>query len=336
MKMKFILGAAVAAFMVAVGCTKENVQLAPAQEITMSPYYTTSVATKADDNEHSFATTETFVTKVYYDDSKDENGVYVPESVVKYTDQWRAYNNEDVMMHYYWPVDGKKLTFYSYYPASLKSQENAPKAWITSVGVNAEFTSRPEVDFMVADTQCGQTANSSNDNYTGVPTIFRHALAKIETVHLKLQGAPYNSLSYKVMYVKLTGLKNGTYTQSGESHWKLSENDEYSENDGYSEFLYNNKDGLEINKKDGGSFNVNKFFIPGNNFNITVGFEVTGSNNIVQKFEKTASVENLSMQENYNYTLNITRGSDNDKPVNEILWAPSVKDWIDDTISVTL
>lgn len=78
----------------------------------------------------------------------------------------------------YWPSD-KKLTFFSYAPATLQSygvsigkEGVAANGW-DALGLHKNLT------FLVADIAKDKTKNEAYAGYTGVPTHFRHKLCKL-------------------------------------------------------------------------------------------------------------------------------------------------------------
>ena len=84
---------------------------------------------------------------------------------------------------YYWPRSGS-IDFVSYSPYTGDG-ENAPAPTITEDGIKYpawNVDSHPDVDVMYSDKVTGQTGNVNtyNHGYEGVPTLFRHALAKVE------------------------------------------------------------------------------------------------------------------------------------------------------------
>ena len=107
--------------------------------------------------------------------NRSEAKPYIENAIISY-DVTRT-NWRDADHSYYWPRAGK-LTFFSYSPQAIKAS--------TQIDCNSGITitdwdvhSHQNVDIMIADVQTDQTANQNVGTYTGVPTIFRHALSKI-------------------------------------------------------------------------------------------------------------------------------------------------------------
>ena len=105
--------------------------------------------------------------------NRSEAKPYIENAVISFDGaNWR-----DAAHSYYWPLAGK-LTFFSYSPQALQSSTQISRnsgITITDWDVNEH----QDVDIMIADVQTEQTANQTGGTYTGVPTIFRHALSKI-------------------------------------------------------------------------------------------------------------------------------------------------------------
>ena len=80
---------------------------------------------------------------------------------------------------YYWPRAGK-LTFFSYSPKAIKDYTQIEIDRNNGITIpDWDVDSHQNVDIMIADVQTDQTPNQTGGTYTGVPTIFRHALSKI-------------------------------------------------------------------------------------------------------------------------------------------------------------
>lgn len=219
-------------------------------------------------------------------------------------------------------------------------------------------------DLMVADIQVGQTANGSNGGYTGVPTIFYHKLAQVVGFVFQTDKE-YENISAPTagcqqFFVETITLKNvvtnGTYT----SHGITTAGTNVPENwaDATSPVT---KDYVWYNDASNGQFGIGtkKLYITKNNpgtalyqsptidndyllvrpqtFSDNLKVEVKyytltyDGTNWTNKVYETVEValkdvhnpgEALwDMNKRYTYTLTFTN--------NEILWAPSVVDWID-------
>lgn len=80
----------------------------------------------------------------------------------------------------YWPSD-KKLTFFSYAPATLKDKDYGVSIGKEGVAANGwdALGSHKDKTFLVADIAKDKTKNEAYAGYTGVPTHFRHKLCKL-------------------------------------------------------------------------------------------------------------------------------------------------------------
>lgn len=126
-----------------------------------------------------FPTDTIFGTKVYYLKEKnwyDESAkLYIDDDSIAYDATISTFRH--LNKHYYWPKSGK-LTFFSYFPASLKDQvsidtegDNKGKYKVTGFVVTDGKT-----DLMLADIKKDMKAN---DTEKGVTTKFNHKLTKI-------------------------------------------------------------------------------------------------------------------------------------------------------------
>ncbi len=102
---------------------------------------------------------------------------YITAAEISYdaTDnRWR-----DASTTYYWPRTAS-LTFMAYSPASIPAENIAvDKDGITITQWVLDAATNQDKDIMVADIKEDQTANGALDGYVGVPTLFRHCLAKV-------------------------------------------------------------------------------------------------------------------------------------------------------------
>ncbi len=155
--------------------------------------------------------------------NRSEAKPYIENAIISY-DLTRI-SWHDAAHSYYWPRAGK-LTFFSYSPQAIQASTQIDRnsgITITDWDVN----NHQDVDIMIADVQTEQTANQTGGTYTGVPTIFRHALSKISgfTFNLHKNYAPgYNNTSGKyskddvVFILKSIVIRNmpqkGTYSNT--------------------------------------------------------------------------------------------------------------------------
>lgn len=192
--MKKVLLFALAAGVALAACTKNEVKPVDVdQEITFQAVVD-KAATKAGtfDNSVKYPTNRPFGTYAFF--YTNENGY--SKDAPKYIDNAQVTNPTlgtsgsawTTNPKYYWPKQGY-LTFMSYSPYSELSTKVSCAATADAMAeikipdwnVDANQT----VDIMIADRVDNQTANGSNDGYTGVPTVFRHKLAQIVEFSIK-------------------------------------------------------------------------------------------------------------------------------------------------------
>ena len=102
---------------------------------------------------------------------------------------------------YYWPKSGS-IDFISYSPYTADGT-NAPLPVITETSMAYpawDVAAHPDVDVMYADKVTGITNNIHTYYYDGVPTLFHHALAKI-------------NFQIKAAYTEVTDPETGTKTK---------------------------------------------------------------------------------------------------------------------------
>ena len=124
--------------------------------------------------------TEKFISSAFYlEDGKtwaanrSEAKPYIENAIISFDGtNWRDKDHS-----YYWPRAGN-LTFFSYSPQALQSSTQIDRNSGITI-TNWDVNNHQDVDIMIADVQTDQTANQIGGTYTGVPTIFRHALSKI-------------------------------------------------------------------------------------------------------------------------------------------------------------
>lgn len=88
---------------------------------------------------------------------------------------------------YYWPESqGSHLDFISYYPYNEeKTAVGVPQISMSDQQQTMRYVNyavTDNTDLMYSDKALNQTRNTSHYNFTGVPTLFRHALAKLNFV----------------------------------------------------------------------------------------------------------------------------------------------------------
>lgn len=162
-------------------CTRVNPER-PASEI-MFQVARHSAVTKAEPADYKDAYGQVpFGTYCWYKAlNQEDNAVYFANKKVAYEEA----NNRWITVGttYYWPSSGK-LDFISYSPYS-EDGTAAPAPEITESGISYRtpwnVEAHQDVDVMYSDkaTGLGGNINTFGHGYEGVPTLFRHALAKL-------------------------------------------------------------------------------------------------------------------------------------------------------------
>lgn len=357
MKNKVIMLCAAAAVLAA--CAKTEVTPpAPAgdQEIT----FLTAPVTKALD----FETTNVFQSAAFYDvnnfayDSTTAEE-YIPASKVKYfTDAWRVASvaNEDNPFKYYWPKDGGKLTFFSW---SLGTNSlnfkytTAPTVTITKDnGVKVTgYSSQSNDDFMVADIQKDQTANTSPAQYktVGVPTLFKH---KTSQVIIKVKTADdYTTEPFKQVFTLkevslLSFVEKGDYTQKNET-WTttgtVATSTYYQNSTGQTVTTTETEVPHKLTPASGSETDGVYLYIPqgftSGTEKLQIKYTVSRMGTPTSSKDYTATIDMFKIMggdaatgatatsfeagKKYTITLTFTLG--------EILWDPAIEDWTDGT-----
>lgn len=164
--------------------------------------------------------------------NRSEAKPYIENAIISY-DVTRT-NWRDADHSYYWPRAGK-LTFFSYSPQAIKASTQIDRNSGITI-TDWDVHSHQNVDIMIADVQTDQTANQNVGTYTGVPTIFRHALSKISGFTFNLHKDYYTASKIEFLLNSIV-IKNmpqkGTYsnTMPSESNigaWNKAANGIYS------------------------------------------------------------------------------------------------------------
>lgn len=175
-------------------CTSDE-SLVPPQEIDfqVAKYLSTSRAeNSAFDEESSFGTYSSGLT---IDMSNTQ--------ISKVDNVWKAGTP------YYWPTGGNPVNFISYAPYKETSPfvVNAANGTITAT----DYTVGTD-DLMIADYAVGLTSanynvdNVTGNSYSGVPTLFRHALANIS---FQFKNANTTDFTYTVKSITVHSYKEG-------------------------------------------------------------------------------------------------------------------------------
>ena len=328
-------------------CVKNEVRVnAPDQEITFQ-----TVSTKAGaafDKGHKFYSYAYFLEKgKEWDTANDlstDAKAYIKNAQIYYDNQrgnyWAAADT------YYWPKQGS-LTFFAW-----TDDTDAP-----SVGTGASVSCAPTTgikitnysvkenknkDILVADIAKNKTANESvtgRDWSNGVPTVFRHALAKVEFKVNKKQAYP--NVTFKVKSITLNNVSTkGTFTQGSPTEsWGWSGQDTPD-----NLTVFSSATGVEVTKTAGPGSAKFDALKPGKEdysivlpqtFNndtptLTIVYDIITSyvadNPVTEEVTETKALKDIyksttstgKWESKKKYVLGITLG------LNEIYWDPSV------------
>lgn len=116
---------------------------------------------------------------------KNDAVPYFENATISYDsteDKWK-----DQSESYYWPKVGS-LSFFSWSPASIPDSQISVDITNGVCLTDWNTASNPAVDFLVADPVYDKISNETSYFYNGVPTLFRHQLAKI-SFHAHLEMA---------------------------------------------------------------------------------------------------------------------------------------------------
>lgn len=338
-------------------CVKNEVRVnAPDKEITFQ-----TVSTKADPNafdiNHKFYSYAYFLEKDKFWDTANlltDAKAYIDKANIYYhpatpKGYWAAGNT------YYWPKQGS-LTFFAWTDdtaaPSVGTEPDVKVSCAPNTGIKIENYSvekNPNKDILVAeiakDKKSNETAAGTWEN--GVPTVFRHALAKVEFKVNKKEAYP--NVTFKVKSITLNQVSTkGTFKQGSPAEgWKWSGQDTP---DDLTVFSSTSTEGTEVTKTAGPAtaefdaltpstgdysivlpqnFDVNspsKLTIV---YDIITSYVVNGEA-VTETVEETKAL-NAIYPNNWEckkkYVLGITLG------LNEIYWDPSIVDWDNGTVN---
>lgn len=153
-----------------------GVEVETNSEITLQTPVMAKNSTKVGIDSTTFPKDTIFGTKVYY--QKDKNWydasvaqLYIDDDSIAYDSTIKTFRH--LGKHYYWPKNGK-LTFFSYFPVSVKN--------LVSVGADGKYVvtdfevTDGKTDLMLATIKPNMT---KNDTQAGVATVFNHKLTKV-------------------------------------------------------------------------------------------------------------------------------------------------------------
>ncbi len=194
---RYILISAIAVAAIT-ACSKSQIS-APEREITFQTARYMGGVTKAApaDYKDEYAAVPFGAFAWYKGVSASDNADFMTNQKVSFADPvWRPEGTT-----YYWPKSGS-IDFICYSPYTADGT-NAPLPTITEdsmVYPAWDVAAHPDVDVMYADKVTGLTNNTTTYYYDGVPTLFHHALAKV-------------NFQIKAAYTEVTDPETGTKTK---------------------------------------------------------------------------------------------------------------------------
>ena len=322
-------------------CVKNEVRVnAPDKEITFQ-----TVSTKAGvafDKTHKFYSYAYFLDKGKTWDPNHTNAqAYIDNALIAYESSPSG-NYWAAAKPYYWPKQGS-LTFFAW-------TDDTPAP---SVGTGADVTCAHDTgikitgysvkdnlnkDILVAEIAKDKTKNESvtgRDWTNGVPTVFRHALAKVEFEVNKRMA--YENVTFKVKSITLNNVSTkGTFTQGSPDEttgWKWSD---WAETDNLT--VFSSTTGMEVTQTanpapakfdalNSGDYSI---VLPQDFdatptltivYDIITSYTGTPVTETVTETKALNEIYTSNWESKKKYVLGITLG------LNEIYWDPSVEAW---------
>lgn len=150
------------------------------------------------------------------------------EAVPYFEDATISFDNglwHNLAQSYYWPKNGS-LSFASYSPASIPvsgatgtTGVGVTRDGLTLTGWKLNASTNQDIDFMVADFRSDLKTNANTYGYLGVPTLFRHKLAKL-SILASTASVPAEGIVTRIRKISLKNvftLASYSSTWSGES-----------------------------------------------------------------------------------------------------------------------
>lgn len=329
-------------------CVKNEVRVnSPDKEITFQ-----TVSTKAG---AAFNKGNHFISYAYFlEEGKHWDTANLPTDAKAYIDNANIYYHTTSRYWaaadtYYWPKQGS-LTFFAWTDdtaaPSVGTGASVTCAHDTGIKItDYSVKDNPNKDILVAEIAKDKTQNESvtgRDWDNGVPTVFRHALAKVEFMVNKKKD--YKNVKFNVKSITLNGVSTkGTFTQGSPSEsWGWSnqtEPDNLSVFTGDEEVTKTAEVPVEFNTLQPNTTpgKTDYFIVLPQTFDatptLTIVYDITTSyitgHPVTETVTETKALNTIYTSNwdcKKNYILRITLG------LNEIYWDPSVVAW-EDTVS---
>ena len=339
-------------------CVKNEVRVnAPDKEITFQTVSTKAGGAAFETNKHFFSYAYFLGKGKNWDDNHDEAKAYIDNALITYITPASGKGYWAAADTYYWPKQGS-LTFFAWTDNTIHDPTSNPTPSIAGDGASVscahdtgikitDYSVKDNLnkDILVAEIAKKKKSNESatGDWEQGVPTVFRHALAKVEFKVNKKTNYP--NVEFRVKKITLTEVSTrGTFTQYqsnpnpenwGWNGWGIQE-----------DLTVFTGDKEVTATDDAGTFDkltpsATDYYIvlpqvlkDKTDPTITIEYEIITSyvagKPVTETVIDTQLLKNIYKNDwecNKNYILGITLG------LNEIYWDPSVEAWEDNTVT---
>lgn len=332
-------------------CVKNEVRVnAPDKEITFQTVSTKAGGAAFETNKHFFSYAYFLAKDNNWDDNHADAKAYIDNALITYDPgtspgkgHWVAADT------YYWPKQGS-LTFFAWTDNTIHNPTSNPAPSVgTGATVNCAHDTGIKItnysvkdnlnkDILVAEIAKNKTQNENvtgtgRDWTNGVPTVFRHALAKVEFQVNKKED--YKNVKFNVKSITLNGVyTKGTFTQgSPTENWGWSGQDTP---DDLTVFTGDQEVATTATQLKPNT-TTDYFIVLPQNFDndtptLTIVYEIITSYTgtpVTETVTETKALNTIYTSNwdcKKNYILRITLG------LNEIYWNPSVVAW-EDTVS---
>ena len=253
----------------------------------------------------------------YWSTDKDRAKTYIDKATISYDSEGNKWR--DMSETYFWPKTGS-LTFFSWSPASISdSQITVDKTRGVCLNNWNTYENR-NIDFMVADVVSDKSSNEASYFYNGVPTLFKHQLAKVSFfVHLEKEEAGKWT---KIKKLSLTNIYAQADFESGDwSGWEDKKNEWV---------IYESSEGIDLtvdSKQIGGDI----YMIPQNLSEavgrgmpkIVIVYDNEENTNITKSFSFTEDIASYFWAKGTTTRYSISYGT-SDRPID---FEADVNDW---------
>lgn len=206
-------------------CVKNEVRVnSPDKEITFQTVSTKAGGAAFETNKHFFSYAYFLEKGKTWNADHAEAEAYIDNALITYDTPAAGEGYWAAKDTYYWPKQGS-LTFFAWTDNTIHDPTNNPVPSVTGATVTCAHDSGIKIenysvmdnlnkDILVAEIAKDKKSNESAIGAweKGVPTVFRHALAKVE-FHVNKKEA-YENVTFKVKSITLNGVSTrGTFTQ---------------------------------------------------------------------------------------------------------------------------